>query len=238
MTFLWLILLPFLGWSQESISGSLYELKSNQEKKLFTSSIQVQPVAEGELQMLTEYRDLQGGLVVREKGRVRGADILSYEMERPQTGEKGSFRVEKGRVYFHYEDAKGKKKAADEKVDGFVLATSNFNAFVIDRWESLKQGKALDVRFAVWDRLETVGFTLQKMGEADRNGQRWMELRLKPTSFIIAAIVDPIHLWYSVEDRKLRLMKGRVAPKQKKDGSWKDLDAEVVYTYDLKSVSN
>lgn len=238
MAFHWVILLPFLGWSQESIHASLYELKSNQEKKLFTSSIQVLPGAEGEHQMLTEYRDLQGALVVREKGRVRGADVLSYEMERPQTGEKGNFRVEKGRVFFHYEDARGKKRSADEKVDGFVLATSNFNAFVIDRWESLVQGKALDVRFAVWDRLETVGFTLQKMGESERDGQRWVELRLKPTSFIIAAIVDPINLWYSVGDRKLRLMKGRVAPKQKKGGVWKDLDAEVVYTYDLKSVSN
>ncbi len=170
MSFLWMILVPFLGWSQESIKGHLYDLGSNQEKMLFSSNIKISPSSKGEQQVLTEYHDPQGILVVREKAHLRGAVVLDYEMDRPQTGEKGRFRTEGGRIYFQYEDAKGKKKSAEEEVSGFVLSTSNFNAFVEERWELLLKGKPLDVRFAVWDRLETVGFILQKMTEVEKGG--------------------------------------------------------------------
>lgn len=230
------LLFPVFGFAQQTLNANLYDLKSNQQKKLFTLDIAVTPTDVGAFSTQAQYRDLEGKVAVTETGYVKEAEIQRYEIQQNQTGEVGRFRVENGRIYFEYE-GKGKKKTSDEKVSGFVLSTSNFNAFVAKNWEPLSQGKALDVRFAVWDRLETVGFTLQKRGEMEKDGEKWMELRMKPTSFVIAALVDPIHLWYSHADKQLRLMKGRVAPKQLHNGKWKDLDAEVIYTKDQKTVS-
>ncbi len=236
MALILVLLFPAFGFAQNYSSATLYDLKSNRQKTLFTLNVDLAALADG-VQTQTEFRDPDGKIVVTEKGLIKEAEVLSYEIDRKQTGEKGRFQVREGRIYFEYEGPGGKKKSADEKLSGFVLSTPNFNAFVEKNWGALAGGKPLDVRFAVWDRLETVGFTLQKVGEKDVAGGKWMELRMKPTSFIIAAIVDPIHLWYSHADKKLQVVKGRVAPKIQKDGKWKDLDAESVYTYDQKSVS-
>ncbi|WP_374030162.1 hypothetical protein [Bdellovibrio bacteriovorus] len=230
MSALLAVLFPVFAFAQNITSGTLYDLKSNQTKKLYTVHIAIQPAEDG-VHTEATYKDLNGAMVVQEKGVLKGAQVLRYEMNRPQTQEKGSFSVVDGKIHFEYEGPGGKKKSAEEKVKGTVLSTANFNAFVTENWNDLSSGKALDVRFAVWDRLETVGFTLEKRGETEHKGEKWMELRMKPTSFVIAALVDPIYLWYSTADKRLTMMKGRVSPKIMKDGKWKDLDAEVVYTY-------
>ncbi len=233
MTFLWVLLMPLFSMSQEISNATLYDLPSQQTKKLFTLEIHLSPQGN---QMLTRttYKDLEGVEVVREEGVIQGTELLRYQMERPQTSEKGLFTVKEGIIHFEYEGVDGKKKISEEKVQGSVLAPPNFNAFIQKNWDVLDKGEPVGVRWAVWDRLETVGFTLKKMKDQDHQGAVWMELRMKPTSFIIAALVDPIYLWYNKGSKKLVLMKGRVPPKIKQGSRWKDLDAEVVYTNDQK----
>lgn len=234
MTVLVALLMPFIGFTQETtVTAILHDLKST--NKLYTLDLQLTTKEDG-VHSKASYKDVDGKEVVREEGLIKGAQVLRYEITQGQTQEKGRFFVEGDMIRFEYE-GKGKKKQAEEKIKGTILAPANFNAFVVENWDRLAGGKKLDVRFAVWDRLETVGFTLQKMKDLDSRGSQWMELRMKPTSFVIAALVDPIFLWYSHGDKKLMVMEGRVAPKQLKDGKWKDLDARVVYTYDQKSVS-
>ncbi|KYG61156.1 hypothetical protein AZI85_09395 [Bdellovibrio bacteriovorus] len=236
MSLLVALLLPFVGFAQTVSTANLYDLKSEQTKKLYTLEVQLSE-SDGGIHSEAVYKDLTGKTVVREQGVIQGAQVKSYEIERPQTSEKGKFTVAGDKIHFEYTGANGKKKTADEKLKGLLLSTANFNAVVKENWDVLSSGKELDVRFAVWDRLETVGFTLKKMGDTDKGGEKWMELRMKPTSFVIAALVDPVYLWYSHESKKLMVMKGRVAPKIESRGQWKDLDAEVVYTYDQKAVS-
>lgn len=231
MSVFFIFLLPFLTFAQGATMASIHELNTKEEKKLFTLSIETNEKEDG-VHTLAIFRDLQGKEVINEKGHLQGAKILSYEINQGQTQEKGRFKVEGDKIRFEYEGPNGKKKEAEEKTKGFILSTANFNAFVKENWQSLSSGKEMDVRFAVWDRLETVGFTLKKVHESASGSDKWIELRMKPTSFVIAALVDPIFLSYSMSDQKLIQMKGRVAPKQFKDGKWKDLDAKVLYTYD------
>ncbi|KYG65184.1 hypothetical protein AZI87_11500 [Bdellovibrio bacteriovorus] len=230
------LLVPFVGFTQIVSTANLYDLKSEQTKKLYTLEVQFSE-AGGRVHSEAVYKDLNGKTVVKEKGVTQEAQVKSYEIERPQTSEKGKFTVEGEKIHFEYTGANGKKKTSDEKLKGLLLSTANFNAVVMENWEKLSSGKELEVRFAVWDRLETVGFTLKKMSDLDKGTDKWMELRMKPTSFVIAALVDPVYLWYSHDSKKLMVMKGRVAPKIEVGGSFKDLDAEVVYTYDQKAVS-
>ncbi|MFM6929579.1 MAG: hypothetical protein ACKOX6_14010 [Bdellovibrio sp.] len=235
-SFVAVLLIPFALHAQEKVSANLFDLKSNQGKKLFTFQLDITPQGAESL-VVSEFRDLTGKVVVAEKGVVKGPELVSYEIDRPQTSEKGRIAVRDGRIFFEYEGPNGKKKSSDEKVKGLILCSANFSSFVKAHWEELSAGKSLDVRFAVWDRLETVGFTLKKIKDVTQGDKRLLELQMKPTSFVIAAIVDPVNLWYAYDDQKIQVLKGRVAPKFQGDGKWKDLDAEVVYTYDQKAVS-
>lgn len=213
----------------EKVTATLYGLKSKDDSVLFASVFEAK--TEGEVtNSQVVYKDVQGQVAVTEKAQIKGDQILSYEMDRAQTKEKGEFSVKDGKIFFSYEGPNGKKKN-EEKVKGSLLSTANFNAFVLSHWADLEVGKGVDIRFAVWDRLETVGFTLQRTGTAEKDGKKMLELRMKPTSFVIAAIVDPIYFWYSMDDKKLRTMKGRVTPKIQENGKWKDLDARVEYTH-------
>lgn len=224
------------AFAQEKTSANLYDLKSNQTKKLFTLTVETSGSADG-TRSKTSYQDLNGKVVVQESGLAQGDELKDYTLERPQTEEKGHIFTRDGRVYFEYEGPGGKKKSANEKIDGQILTPANFTAFVRKNWDGFNAGQSFPVRYAVWDRQETVGFTLTKVGESEIKGDKAIEIRMKPTSFVIAAIVDPIHLWYRMSDKKLMVMKGRVQPKQDVGGKWKDLDAETVYTLDQTSIS-
>ncbi|WP_413587545.1 hypothetical protein [Bdellovibrio sp. HCB274] len=231
-----ILLFPLTLSAQQKVAAELFALKSERKQKLYDLNLEIAPEG-GENRMTTEFRDTQGKVVVTEKGVAAGDKFVSYEIVRPQTGESGRISVEGDKIKFEYQGADGKKKSAEEKNKGLLLCTSNFGPFVLSNWSKFQNGESVGVRYAVWDRLETVGFTIKKVGESEVNGEKLMELQMKPTSFIIAALVDPVHFWYSEKDKNLRVMKGRVPVKQMKGGKWSDLDAEVVYTKVQDSVS-
>lgn len=54
---------------------------------------------------------------------------------------------------------------------------------------------------------------------------------MKPTSFIIAALVDPLVFTFEKKTARLLEMKGRTLPKLRKGEKWKDLDAFITYDY-------
>lgn len=232
---LFLFVSSFSYAQAEDVAATLYDLQTNRAKKIFTLSVDL-TFEGGHLRSTARYQTPEGELAVEEKGSIRGAKLLEYEIYRKQTNEKGRISIQGETISFEYEKD-GVKKVASEKVRGETLSSANFNAYIQENWDSLVAGKELDIRYAVWDRLETVGFSLKKINEMQNEGERWLELRMKPSSFVIAALVDPIHLWYGLGDKKLKLMKGRVPPKILKEGRWRDLDAEVVYENGLKSVS-
>jgi hypothetical protein len=234
--FLVILLFPLTLSAQQKIAAQLYDLKSERKQKLYDLAVNFSPQGP-EILVQGDFQGVDGKPAVTEKGVILGDKLIRYEIVRTQTNEKGRITVDGEQIQFEYEGADGKKKTSDEKAKGFILCSSNFAAFVKSHWEQFQKGESVSVRYAVWDRLETVGFTLRKVGEKELDGEKMMELQMKPTSFVIAALVDPVHFWYAEKDKNLRVMKGRVPVKQMKDGKWKDLDAEVVYTMVQSSVS-
>jgi len=214
----------------ETVTGEVFEMKSNFSKKLFTMDIQVD-TQDGMKKTLAVYKDLQGQPAVEEKGVVKGtAELVSFDVDQKQTGEKGRIEVQDDKVLFTYEKD-GKKKTSDEKLKGPVVTPANFNFYIGDHWNEISVGKEIEIRFGVWFRLETVGFKIFKVGETQKDGRKLIQLRMKPSSFVIAAIVDPLNLWYTEDGKKLVELSGRVSPKIKKGDSWKDLDADVRYLH-------
>jgi hypothetical protein len=213
----------------ESISGEGFEQKTSFGKKLFDLEIKTEQ-SEGFTKTTGVYKDLKGQPTVEEKGTLKGEELVSFDVDQLQTKEKGHIEVQGEKVVFTYEKD-GKKKTAEERLRQPLLTAANFNRYISSHWREFSRGQEVDVRFAVWFRLETVGFKIFKVGEVQKGSQKLIQLRMKPSSFVIAALVDPLNLWYSEDGQKLVELSGRVSPKIQKASAYKDLDADVRYTY-------
>lgn len=214
--------------SAEEVTGEVFKKDSNRKELLYqfkntiTESGGVHK-AEGQFIAPT------GEVVVIETSEREGSKLKHYEMDHKQTGRKGSIVVDGKKVKFNFEE-NGKKKSeeSEDLKDNFVVGHT-LVSYVSNHWRELMDGKTVDIRYGVWDRQETVGFSLFKVGQDKINDRDVILLKFKPTSFIIAAIVDPVIFRFSTDGKELVGMVGRVTPKRKDGNNWKDLDAEVVY---------
>lgn len=213
----------------ETITGELFERHTNFGKKLFDLVIEVQK-KEGVTQTFVTYKDPAGQVAVVEKGTFKGDELIVFDIDQKQTQEKGHVQVVGDKVLFSYEKD-GKTKTAQEKLRKPLLTPANFNTYVANHWDEVVQGDGVEIRFAVWYRLETVGFKVFKVGERQKSGQKWVHVRMKPSSFVIAALVDPLELWYEESSRRLMEMSGRVSAKLLSGSQYKDLDCDARYSF-------
>jgi hypothetical protein len=85
----------------------------------------------------------------------------------------------------------------------------------------------LNVRLAVLDRLETIGFDLESV-PAEANQTR---IQMRASSAFIRLIVDPLYFTFETASSKLVRLEGRVPPKVRRGGAWADFDARVEYQF-------
>ena len=113
-----------------------------------------------------------------------------------------------------------------------LVAPANFEQFIRLNFEKIKKEKNIVVDFLIWDRHETIPFKITYLGENKLNGENTQLFKMNVSNFLIAAFVEPIRVWYSQDMSQIKRYLGRVAVKQKnKDGSYSDLDADVLYRY-------
>lgn len=226
-----LLVAPFLASTAfADYTAEIFEMGSNRQKKLFELKVTLGPVENGLRNVTATYSDTAGNVAVEEKGVVKGSDIVKVDINQKQTNETATVELKEGKAFFTL-NQDGKSKTESEKVkDTFVMAT-NMQPFITDHWKDLMAGKTIDMRYGVWFRQETVGFSLFKISEKGEGEQKRVVLKLKPTSFIIAALVDPVEFTLNHDGSRILELKGRVSPKIKKGHSYKDLDAEMVYKY-------
>lgn len=225
-----------LVWSSEvygrvDYRADLYAMGSKKGEKLFVLEHQTQSLENGHSEVTAVFSDLAGQVVFSEKAELSEGELVKTEVEQRQTGESGAIWVEKGRVYFRHKSGNGKEKLADEKLGSSLVVPANFNAWVTKNWETLSKGEVLEFRYGVWDRQETVGFKFFKISESEEGSDKVISFKMKASSFIIAALVDPLIFRYAEKGRRLVSYEGRVSPKKGNPKSgFKDLDADVVYT--------
>ncbi len=221
------------GWSL-GYQSEIFEQKSNFQKKLFDLKVESTTDQAGIVTATGTFKDSKSGeIAIQEVAKYREAELIETRLEQRQTGEKGFVTVSGDKIEFVYTNRDGKEKKNSEKIKpGMkILAPANFIVFIRKNWADLQSKKSIPLRFAVWDRAETVGFDLILEGAEKRSGQDLVKLKLKPSSFIIAALVNPIYLWFTPDGQRLMELSGRVAPKIKSDDAWKALDADVKYSY-------
>lgn len=210
--------------------AEFFEQGKTEGTKLYTSEAVTLPDGSGETLTLT-YKDPEGNVAVEEKYWLEGSAVKKAEIQQKQLGQSAVVEVKDGRVYFS-KTADGKTKNSDEKKEDTFVMSGSFQRFVRDHWKDLSEGKTVNFRFGVWDRMETIGFEVVKTGDSEFKGQKTVLLKMRPSSFLLAALVKPLIFHFAADGSKLLRSSGRIAPKLKSGSSWKDLDAEAVYLYE------
>jgi len=220
-------LLSFFSYAD--YKAELYELGSNKTKKLYNLEFS-STEAEGVFQSRSKYTDLNGEVIIEEKTNGKGVFFSKTEIDQKQIGVQATVEMKDGKVFFSKTEGE-KTKTSNESVKSDTVVSSTLSRYVHSKWDDLMSGKTVEFRIASWERMDTVGFELKKVGSKQIEGQEAVTIRMKASSFIIAAIIDPLFFQYSTDGTKLLAMSGRVVPKKKVGTSWKDLEAEVFYTH-------
>ena len=210
-------------------SAVAFEQGSNKQKEIYRFQLESN-VVDGKEQIKSTWKDLEGNPVIEQTVVLDGSKVVRDELIQKQTNQKGIVEVKEGKIYFTKE-SDGKSSTKDEKLKDTFVVSASFQKFVKENWDTIVSGKDVEFRYGVWDRQETVGFEIFKIGEDKVGDQPALVLKMKPSSFIISALVKPIIFKFAADGSHLLEMNGRVAPKKKDGSSFKDLDAEVVYTY-------
>ncbi len=185
--------------------------------------------------VVREYNLPDGTAVGRERVVYDGNKMRSFAFDDLQTGAKGSADVKKTggeeRMDFKYTEG-STKKSGNEKVVPDILVSDMIGPFIVAHWKELAGGASVKFRLIATTRAETVGFKLYKESETTWHGKPAINIRMQPSSIIIARLVDPLH--FIVEkDGEHRVFEyiGRTTPRIQKNGKWEDLDAVTVFDW-------
>jgi hypothetical protein len=230
---LWLSLIASSVHAAEGgFTAKVFDLKSR-EKLLFTQKNETEDKGDRHLSTST-FQDPEGKTALIEMLEIQKVgdkeNLVSYKISQKQLGAEGSVEIKDGEAHFSF-TRDGKTKTGKEKVsDNFVVGPTTLR-IIRDKWGELMKGSKVKVRLAVLDRQETVGFEFSKVGEGTIEGQKSIDVKMKPSSFLIAALVNPLHFHMSTDGKRLLQLEGRSQTKQKDGDHWKDLDALTVYQY-------
>jgi hypothetical protein len=190
-----------------------------------------------------DYTYPDGSLAARDRIRYEAGRLVSFEENELQTGEKGVAQIRpdpkspgKWRIYFEYTIGQGssaKTTTASEALEKDTLIDDMIPAFIVVHWDDLQRGASAKFRYIVLSRKETVGFKLTKESETTWQGHPVVRIKMEPTSFIIAQLVEP--LFFIVErtgQHRILQYIGRTTPMVKNGNKWKELDA--ISTFDWK----
>ncbi len=176
------------------------------------------------------YTGMEGAEIIREQAVAEGEKIKSYDLDHKQLGEKGSLRTQDGKVILSYTKEGKTETETEDLTENLIVGLTTVDYLKV-HWAELLKGDTVSVRYAALDRKETVGFKFFKIEEKTLEGEEVVIIKMKPSSFIIAALVDPLIFTFRKKDTRLLYLEGRTVPKQRIEGKWKDLDVEVKYRY-------
>ena len=211
-------------------TAKIYDLKDH-SKHMFDYKSEMEITGDTKT-LVNTVTDLKGDVLVIEKTILKdgGKTLVSFEQDQKQLQTVGKLEVRDGKVFFSF-TKDGKAKTDDEKAGADFVVTSTLVAYVQAHWEKLAKDEAVKVRLGVLDRLETVGFQFRKEGDTLASGGPGLRIKMKPSSMIISALVNPLYFSFSADGAQLKELEGRTNVKVMANGTYKDFDGYTVYTY-------
>ena len=232
----------------ELLIGNICPLGGGPAKCLFKSERRATR-SDDTVRVGCDYTYPDGTLAARDRIVYKAGRLVSFEEQLLQTGEKGSARIlpdpknpGQSKIVFDYVVGQGsaaKTSSASESLAKDTLIDDMISDFIVSHWGDLETGGSAKFRYIVLSRKETVGFKLTKESESVLQGQPVARIKMEPTSFIIAQLVDP--LFFVVEQGgKHRILQyiGRTTPLIREGNKWKDLDATTIFDWTQSSGAN
>lgn len=211
-------------------TGKGYELEGALETPLFNYDKKVTENG-NQVAITSTYTDSAGKPLVIETSEFTKEGerwrVKSYRISQKQLGAEGVVEVSNGKTNFTY-TKDGKTKTSDEKASDELIIGPGIANYIQSNWAKITGGKTVKGRLAVADRLETVGFDYFKEGEEEIRGEKAVVVKMKPSSFIIAAIVNPLRFYFTSDGKRLIQIRGRTQVKRQDGSKYKDLDANLV----------
>lgn len=223
-------------------TGTIYEAGSGQKHVLFKYRRTITTSATS-LNVVREYTYPDGKIAARETVVYQGDQLISYDLEELQIGAHGSVQIKAsskselgGEIAFTYvtgSNSSARTNSNKEKLVSDTIVPDMMGPFLVSHWDELMKGKTIKCRYLAVARTETVGFSFVKTPEGVLNGKPVVNIKMSPSSFVIAALVDPLY-FVMEKDGEHRTLQytGRTTPKIKDGNKWKDLDAETVFDWD------
>ena len=87
------------------------------------------------------------------------------------------------------------------------IIDAGFDLFVIKNWQPLLAGKTIGMDFLALTRAQYIGFELEAVSSKGRS-DGLLVLSLRPSSFFIRLLMDPIYLTYDINSRRLLRFEG------------------------------
>lgn len=206
--------------------GSVFPLHAKDASPTYVYERRVEERA-GDMVSTHVTRDPSGAVALAESA-THTADyaLAEYTLHANQLGQTGTVRVEKDQVVFHLVDGKEDTSKVEVTTEPVVVGPT-LVGHIFRHLEELRSGKVLGVRMAVLDRLETIGFDLRSVA-AEPGRTR---VRMTASSFVYGLMIDPIDFTFDTASGNLVRLEGRVPPKVRADGAWRDFDARVDYRF-------
>jgi hypothetical protein len=228
--------------SQTEVHGRVFYEKQSTDKPTFLFSGKLIEEKDGVTKAVNTYTDMAGKPVMVEETELHGDRITRYVYKQEQTGDSGDATFYSGKIQYTYTEG-GKTDKDSESYDPATIVAPMIQPLIVKRWDDLMKGESVFVRYLAIERCETIGFKFFKDGEGTVNGKSVIKIVMKPSSFIIAALVDPIRIsvtkdapHYLVESAgRTPIRWPKHSPPQTR-ADWRAIDARV--EYDAPVISN
>jgi hypothetical protein len=192
------------------------------------------------LRVVSEYSYPNGKVAAREQVVYQNNLLSTYHLYELQTGAEGRATIERGsssgdrdRIVFQYASDASKLEVSAVRSEALVsdtLVNDTVGPFLAAHWDKLARGEKVHCRYIVVTHRETIGFTFRKESDTRSNGIEAVVLKMEPSSFALAALIEPLHfvIEKAPPHRVLQYI-GRTIPKIGEPGHWRDLDALTVF---------
>jgi hypothetical protein len=221
-----------------TLTGTVYALADDPKTVLYRFK-RTSTRSGSTVQVEREFAFPDGRIAARERVRYEDGALRSCELEELDSGATGSVTVQTNasgvpsNLVLDYSKAKGARQKTDtEKLQPDTLVNDMIAPWLAAHWDTLTKGSAVKFRLVSFARTETVGFKFIRQSETTLRGTPVVIVKMQPTSWIIARLVDP--LLFTVEKappHRILQYVGRTTPRLRKGDGWKDLDAVTIYDW-------
>jgi hypothetical protein len=218
--------------------GRIYHIGKMSEAPIYSQKVESKTLPDGTTEVTSVFTAPDGHTLMKEKAIINGTTFISQEIENVSENKIYSAELKDQKITFQtFSLENGEKKQVSshsEKIRGNFMTGAIAENFLRENWNDLMNDKRITIRFAVFEREETIGFSLRKKSETDVDGKPAVVIQMRPTSLFVSMAVAPMEISVDKNSKTIIHFKGRTPLKLDKD---KALEADIVFDRTAPSIS-